>query len=107
MERIILGYLETAHFADCPEESPLALGGGNHYQGGDIGADAFTKDAIKRAEKDCAAFLAKLSPEARELADSWDGGSDFWYTRNGHGVGFWESDRGWGDCSNEIGRAHV
>ena len=24
-------------------------------------------------------------------------GHDFWFTRNGHGVGFWEDGRGWSD----------
>ena len=58
---------------------------------GDIGTGSFSKSAIERAEKDCAQFLAGLSAQARELADTWEGGADLWYTRNHHGVGFWEA----------------
>ena len=102
MDKMVLGYLETAHFADCPESSKHYLGGGNHYRKGDIGTAAFCKRAIAGAELACKTFLDMLSLEARELADSWEGGSDLWYTRNGHGVGFWEDDRGWGEHSREL-----
>lgn len=27
-------------------------------------------------------------------------GHDFWLTRNGHGVGFWDRPEIWGDCAD-------
>lgn len=32
-------------------------------------------------------------------------GRDFWYTRNGHGVGFWEESRGYGVYSEPLDTA--
>lgn len=86
-DEMVKGYLEAAEFADKPE-----------------GCDRceFNKASIRRAARDCSAFLASLSEGARELADTRDGGRDFWFTRCGHGVGFWEDDRGWGEYSEEL-----
>lgn len=67
----------------------------------------FSDDAIDRAINDCAAFQS-MAHDLLEIAynnESSDygnleyepqerAGHDFWFTRNGHGVGFW--DRGLG-----------
>jgi hypothetical protein len=79
---VLKGYLECAKWADCPEESPNAR---------------FTKSAIETARKDCAEFLAACGPLYFQ-AINCDGysatqfGHDFWLTRCGHGVGFWDRD---------------
>lgn len=53
---------------------------------------------------DCAAFNAKFQPLADRAAETmadagesyhWEddaAGRDFWFTRNGHGAGFWDGD---------------
>lgn len=50
---------------------------------------------IEQAQKDCAKFQAENAELLTKAGDDWQNGSDFWYTRNGHGVGFW--DRGYPD----------
>lgn len=50
---------------------------------------------IEQARKDCAAFTVANAELLNRAGDPWQNGSDFWYTRNGHGVGFW--DRGYPD----------
>lgn len=70
-------------------------------------------DAASKAQiiEDCAKFQAE---NAEGLAEALDNGSidgyderaagrDFWYTRNGHGVGFW--DRGLGDPGERLSEA--
>ena len=47
-----------------------------------------------------AQYLYPAGGNKRKRAES--GGHDFWFTRNGAGVGFWEDDRGW---SEEEGKA--
>lgn len=100
-DEMVRGYLETAHFADCPEESKHFLGSGK-FSAGDIGMGAFTKASQAQARQDCEQFMCRVNDAAHELINTWAGGSDLWYTRNGHGVGFWEADRGWGEYSEHL-----
>jgi hypothetical protein len=50
--------------------------------------------------------IKKLISLTNEMADDWDDsefGHDFWYTRNGHGTGFWSRDEKTnGDAISEI-----
>lgn len=61
-----------------------------------------TKDFRKRAEKDVKAFVdsvpAELLGQAIDEQDASRVGHDFWMTRQGHGVGFWD-----GDYTKELG----
>lgn len=50
---------------------------------------------IEQARKDCARFTVENTELLLKAGDPWRNGADFWYTRNGHGVGFW--DRGYPD----------
>lgn len=50
---------------------------------------------IEQARKDCAKFQAENGALLAQAGDDSQNGADFWYTRNGHGVGFW--DRGYAD----------
>lgn len=45
---------------------------------------------ITQAKKDCAEFVVKACNLLDRAGDPWRNGSDFFYTRNGHGVGFWD-----------------
>ena len=60
-----------------------------------------------RGREACDEFVGKMRPccvEACEDDDRWEEcGRDFWYTREGHGCGFWDGD--WplhGDALTEI-----
>jgi len=94
LKTVISAYIECAYFCDtgepdqCPSDTDLS----------DLGYIA--------AASDCADFLhlcerAGLLAKYRETGRTWDQfGHDFWFTRNGHGVGFW--DRGMGDLGEEL-----
>jgi hypothetical protein len=91
LERFVLAYLECVMFTDSgePDQPP---------------ADAeFSASAVTFAYGDCARFVAhnwRLIERTLVAADNGQNydiecmARDFWYTRNGHGVGFW--DRGLG-----------
>ena len=76
---------------------------------GSIPADAcfgnIDAESLERIIEDCRSFqqsCAHLLEKACEF-DHYDmtkAGSDFWYTRNGHGVGYW--DRGLGDVGDQL-----
>jgi hypothetical protein len=71
---------------------------------GDVGFADLAPEALGRIVADCAAFLrapnrlliglcVDFSAE-HWIDDVWTrAGRDYWYTRNGHGVGFWEDNR--------------
>lgn len=71
---------------------------------GDKNEDDFAPEMMERIRADCAAFQAAegvadiLADESNHRPGSPDdtaeehAGRDFWYTRNGHGVGFWDGD---------------
>lgn len=45
---------------------------------------------LERMREDCRKFQAANEPYIRE--DLERAGIDFWFTRNGHGAGFWDGD---------------
>lgn len=88
LELFLQGYLEAAAFADAPE--------------GFTDLD-FNAKSIKSARKDCASFLSMDSPLGKfkiydHVGDNLiEAGRNFWYTRQGHGTGFWDSPEVWGE----------
>lgn len=50
---------------------------------------------LARAKEDCGKFEEENTALLEQAGDAWQNGSDFWYTRNHHSVGFW--DRGYPD----------
>ena len=50
---------------------------------------------IEQAKKDCAKFIVENCELLTKAGDPSQNGADFWFTRNHHGVGFW--DRGYAD----------
>ena len=77
-------YLECCLFTDTDEtEEPLD----RNYS-----IENFDAASLERAKADCAAFQEICSEELADISDE-SAGHDFWVTRNGHGVGFW--DRGY------------
>jgi hypothetical protein len=90
------GYLDAALFTTDPEPPS----GCDYVESGraDELFPSLPEWFIEQARKDCAEFIARACAKGGWLSkagDPWRNGSDFWYTRNGHGVGFW--DRGYPD----------
>jgi hypothetical protein len=90
------GYLDAALFTTDPEPPS-----GQDYVECGRSADMFPALPdyfLEQAKVDCAKFEAENTALLEQAGDCWQNGCDFWYTRNGHGCGFW--DRGYAD---EIG----
>lgn len=84
---------------------------------GDVGHMDLHPDALESIQRDCNTFWI-LNRDALDSAcrvESYNmtqAGRDYWFTRNGHGVGYW--DRGLGDvgdvlsdAARDAGEAHV
>lgn len=65
------------------------------------GVERLTNDSIASIARDCAAFEATIGSDGRTMREVLDSiedydddraGHDFWFTRQGHGVGFWCRD---------------
>lgn len=96
-DEFLQGYLDAALFTTDPEPPS-----GVDYVESGRADELFPKLPqwfIDEARKACAGFVVLVEnnhPGLLEKAgDPWRNGSDFWYTRNHHGVGFW--DRGYPD----------
>lgn len=78
-KQMVDGYLEAVDFAEKPEgQNPR-----------------FPRSTIERAQADCREFVDACGPLADKAVDlpgysAVQFGRDFWLTRAGHGVGFWE-----------------
>lgn len=78
------GYIEAMFFTDTgyPENEEL-----EHVTVAEL-----APEALARVIADCTKFLddAKIVACIGERQE--EAGRDFWYTRNGHGCGFWDGD---------------
>jgi hypothetical protein len=67
----------TRHGEDFPEGLPVS---------------SLAPSAVRRINEECDAFSADNAADVALLSATFGAravGRDFWYTRNGHGVGFW------------------
>lgn len=96
----VTGYIEAALWSSTQDnEEPID---------NDYGFCDMANETIKQMIEDCEAFQkaeAKDLAEFQEKTERPDDhcGHDFWLTRNGHGVGFW--DRGAGDVGDRLSDA--
>ena len=84
---------------------------------GDVGYTDLHPDALEAIRADCEAWQKKHAAlltlaEGIHGYDMQRAGSDYWFTRNGHGVGFWDSDLGdvgdmLSDAATAAGEVHV
>lgn len=101
------GYVEAMFFTDCHHDNPEL-----EYKT----VDDLAPETLEKMIEDCAAFRASLLKDESgqnylDLAydcaargyDETQAGHDFWFTRNGHGVGFW--DRGLGVVGEKLSEA--
>ena len=57
-------------------------------------ADDLAPETLQAMRDECAAFISQAGADLREYRErtGCSGGYDFWLTRNGHGVGFWDRE---------------
>jgi hypothetical protein len=75
-------YLHAAAFTEDPDP------GSGEYPMPDL--SAFDRGFIDHAIAECARFQSAHQDLISD--DVEQAGRDFWYTRNGHGCGFWDGD---------------
>lgn len=95
------GYIQALFFTseqDCPNQCERCDCGECSGVPAHCGFDDLSPGALESILADCRRFrelagddllsrAVETSPSGRDLESL---GMDFWYTRNGHGVGFWE-----------------
>lgn len=92
------GYIEAAFFT-----APDGSDGG--YDMRQMGFHDLSDDALEQIRGDCDRFCSENAADidrliaAKDDYDMESAGRDFWFTRNGHGVGFW--DRGFTDAAGD------
>lgn len=82
------GYVEAMFFTNCDS------GCDDEFIANRLGVEKLTCDSVASIAQECEAFIERASP-LLELAylrgyDEEQAGRDFWFTRQGHGVGFWD-----------------
>jgi hypothetical protein len=96
------GYIEALFFT--------STGTGDDEDLEDATVADLAPETLEHIKADCARFQAMRPVDLDEATDEGriDGygmtqaGRDFWYTRNGHGCGYWEHD---GACWDSLDRA--
>jgi hypothetical protein len=90
--RFFRGYLEAMCFTSLPEDE---VGSGEFRLWITDWSQKFSEEILIETMATCSSFLVKahdfIPVERMEEA-----GRDLWYTRQGHGVGYWESE--WENC---------
>lgn len=86
--------VDTEEFRTADFQADMVEGRSDGVLPGDIGFADLAPEALAEIMRDCARFqevnAATLeSAYAREYEPE-QAGRDFWFTRNGHGVGFWD-----------------
>lgn len=108
----ILGFIEAMFFTERGHVSSdewFDAEDSERYQDGQLPSDAgycdLHPDSLKAIRADCEAWQAEnadLLAQAYACPgyDETQSGRDYWFTRNGHGVGF--RDRGLGDIGDKL-----
>lgn len=103
MDPFLRGYIEAALWTSSDESDES----GGQPMDENYGAEDIAPETFKEMQEDCADFQqanAELLQQSGQSAQQ--AGHDFWLTRNGHGVGFW--DRGLGEVGDRLSdAAHV
>lgn len=101
------GYIEAMFFTDAsdPDDGDL-----QHATFADL-----APESLAAIIADCTAFKAKAAPVLEQAYrlhpegyNEEQAGRDYWFTRNGHGTGFWDRKEletgGFGDLLSDIAR---
>lgn len=119
LDEFTQGYIEALFFTDnepgmtreqreLPEWQERIREGQAHEIPGDFGFDDLAPEALRDIMANCFDFQNGESKRSLDLAYDYapDGyepeqaGRDLWFTRNGHGCGYW--DRGLGEVGNVL-----
>lgn len=77
------GYIEAAFFADCPADENWTL-------------DMISEEEFAAIEEHCAEFQDRnrivLESVYSKGYNESKAGRDYWFTRQGHGSGYWDGD---------------
>ena len=90
LDAFAAGYVEAMFFTngDTGDENENSLN--------DLGVERLSKKALARIKAECAAFqdthAALLAEACKGDYDAAQAGRDFWFTRQGHGVGYWDRE---------------
>ena len=100
LSHIARGYIEALFFTET--EGSIEAGTFDPETGSalpeEAGFSSLAPGAVSRAITDCAAFEASPAWQAFLASEAWydqdeaQCGRNLWYTRNGHGCGFWDGD---------------
>jgi hypothetical protein len=84
------GYIEAMFFTNCDS------GHDDEHIANKLGVDRLTIQSIHHIKRQCADFQiaaeALLDLAYEQAYEEAQAGRDFWFTRQGHGVGFWDRD---------------
>lgn len=104
-----LAYIEAFMWTNCDS------GHEKEFLANELGTRRITKKSMADIISDCAAFQAHAKPLLdqaydRDGYDEDQAGRDFWLTRQGHGVGFWDrkmlDEDNLGDHLSKLAKAH-
>lgn len=114
---IAKGYVEAMFFTNGD------TGSDNEDLLNDLGTEALTREAIENIKRDCDRFEGLIMPDGcfvrqwlnrAEGYDDAQAGRDLWFTRQGHGVGFWDREalkgylgEGLSAAAKRLGEAYV
>ena len=114
LDEFTQGYIQAAFFT-CGNNSGT-LPGPNADENGEgdnreVGFADLAPDTLALMVRNCRDFQAAHREDLDEALDNGRingytderAGMDFWYTRNGHGCGYW--DRGLGDVGDKLSEA--
>lgn len=94
------GYIEAAFFTESGEPENSCY---------EKSFSDLSPELLEAMIADCRAFQESFGDDLQEAYDqdkaNYDAnraGNDFWYTRNGHGTGFW--DRGLGEIGDKLSK---
>lgn len=90
LDEFTLGYIEAMCWTECNPDNPDLDG---------LGLDDLTEESFSAAVEDCKVFQQSHAADlerayAKPDYDAGRAGHDFWLSRNGHGVGFFDRDLG-------------
>lgn len=100
------GYVEAMFFTECNSNNP-ELKDAAFNQLAALALDAIMVDCTRFQATNAALITNAMRSPAYDRSDDGYGlqaaGRDFWYTRNGHGAGYW--DRGLGKVGDDLASA--
>lgn len=99
LPEFVQGYIHAIFFTECHGDNPEIQ---------DATFADLAPETLAKCIRDCELFQKDNAPELEDAHetngyDAERAGTDFWFTRNHHGAGFW--DRGLGAAGNALTQA--